>query len=73
MRFAAGLTATGIFGFIIMEALKMLMPSVTVWVMGLLAMVLKVVLIGFVLILAAGAIGLGIFFYKRAQKAEAAA
>ena len=73
MKFAAGLTLTGIIGFIITEALKLLVPTVTVWVMGLLAFALKVLLIGFALVAAAAVIGLGFFLYKRAQKAEAEA
>ena len=45
MRFAAGLTATGIIGFLLLEALKILMVPITAWVMGLLAMALKIFLI----------------------------
>ena len=69
MKFAAGLTVSGVIGFIVLEALKMLMPTVTTWVMGILIIALKIVLIGFVLLLAASVIGIGIFVYKRGQKA----
>jgi type II secretory pathway component PulF len=66
MKFAAGLTVSGIVGFIILEALKILMPPVTVWVIGVLAFLLKAFLIMIVLGIV---IGLGIFFYRRQQKA----
>ena len=36
MKFAAGLTVTGILSFIILEALKIIMVPVTTWVLGLL-------------------------------------
>jgi hypothetical protein len=70
MRFAAGLTATGIVGWLLLEALKILMVSVTAWVMGLLAAALKIVLMA----LAVGAVlGVGVFFFHRARKAQAEA
>lgn len=69
MRFAAGLTATGIIGFLLLEALKILMVPITAWVMGLLALALKVLLVGLGL---ATALGLGIFFYRRSKKAREA-
>lgn len=68
MKFAAGLTVSGIVGFLIIEALKILMPPVTAWVIGVLAFLLKAFLI---LIVLGIVLGLGIFFYKRQQKAAA--
>lgn len=70
MRFAAGLTATGIIGFLLLEALKILMIPVTAWVMGLLALALKIVLI--VLGIAA-TLGVGVFVYRRSKNASAEA
>ena len=70
MRFAAGLTVTGIVGFLLLEALKIVMVPVTAWVMAMLAIALKVVLVCVVL---GVVIGLGVFFYKRQQKASAEA
>ena len=68
MRFAAGLTATGVIGWLLLEALKILMVPVTVWFMGLLAVALKIALMG----LAVGAaLGIGVFFFRRARKAQA--
>ena len=68
MKFAAGLTVSGIVGFLIIEALKILMPPVTVWVIGVLTFLLKAFLI---LIVVGIVLGLGIFFYRRQQKAAA--
>jgi hypothetical protein len=70
MRFAAGLTATGIIGFLLLEALKILMVPITAWVLGLLALALKVLLITLGI---AAALGAGIFFYRRSKKAREAA
>ena len=70
MRFAAGLTATGVIGWLLLEALKTLMIPVTAWVMGLLAAALKIALMA----LAVGAVpGLGVFFFLRSRKAQAEA
>lgn len=68
MRFAAGLTATGIIGWLLLEALKILMVPITAWVMGLLAVALKILLVT----LGVGmAVGVGIFFYRRSKRARA--
>ena len=66
MRLTAGLTATGIIGFLLLEALKILMVPITAWVMGLLALALKIALISFGLV---AALGLGVFVYRRSKKA----
>lgn len=71
MRFAAGLTATGIIGFLLLEALKILMVPITAWVMGLLAMALKILLVGLAVAVAVGAVGLGVYVYRRTQRAGA--
>jgi hypothetical protein len=68
MRLAAGLTATGIIGFLLLEALKILMVPITAWVMGLLLVALKVLLITLGL---AAALGVGVFVYRRSRKARA--
>jgi hypothetical protein len=65
MKFAAGLTVTGILSFIILEALKIIMVPVTTWVLGLLVLAIKFVLIVVVLGLV---IGVGVYLYKRQQK-----
>lgn len=67
MRFAAGLTLTGLLGFLLLEALKIIMVPVMAWIMGLLAMALKVVLV----VMALGAAALVIFLLYRWQKRTA--
>ena len=67
MKFAAGITVSGIIGFLLLEALKILMVPITAWIMGLLALALKIVLL--VLGICA-ALGAGVFFWKRSQKAQ---
>ena len=70
MRFTAGLTAAGVIGWLLLEALKILMIPVAAWVMGLLAVALKIVLMA----LAVGAaLGVGVFLFRRTRKAQAEA
>lgn len=71
MRFAGGVSLVGILGFIILEALKILMIPITAWVMGLLAVALKIVLLALTALVALAAIGVGVFVYKRSQEASA--
>lgn len=68
MRFAAGLTASGIIGFLLLEALKILMVPITAWVMGLLALALKILLVALGTV---AAVGMGFFLYRRSRRAEA--
>jgi hypothetical protein len=65
MRFAAGLTASGIIGFLLLEALKILMVPITAWVMGLLAIALKILLI---VVGSMAALGVGFFLYRKSQQ-----
>jgi hypothetical protein len=67
MKFAAGLTVSGIIGFLLLEALKILMVPITAWVMGLLALALKIILISLGVL---AAIGVGFFFYRRSKRAR---
>lgn len=67
MKLAAGLTVSGIIGFLLLEALKILMVPITAWVMGLLALALKIVLISLGVVAAVGA---GVFLMRRAKKAR---
>jgi len=70
MKFAAGLTITGVISFLLLEALKIVMVPISAWVLGVLVMVIKFVLV-------AGAIGIaaGVLFllYKLQKKASAEA
>ena len=66
MRFAAGLTATGVIGWLLLEALKILMIPVTAWVMGLLAAALKIALMALAVGAALGLLSkLTVFRIKR--------
>jgi Flp pilus assembly protein TadB len=65
MKFAAGLTVTGVIGLLLMEALKMVMVPVTGWLVGVMIVALKIFLVMIVLGIV---VGLGVFFYKRQQK-----
>ncbi len=69
MKLAAGLTVSGIIGYILLEALKILMVPITAWVMGLLALALKIVLVALGLV---AALGVGVFFIRRSRKAREA-
>ena len=73
MKFAAGLTVSGVIGFILMEVAKLLMPTIAAAILGFLVLVVKIILIAFAIAVAAGAVGLVYFFYKRGQRDEAEA
>ena len=70
MKLAAGLTVSGIIGFLLLEVLKILMVPITAWFMGLLALALKVLLLTLGI---AAALGVGVFFLRRSRKAREAA
>jgi hypothetical protein len=70
MKLAAGLTVSGIIGFLLLEALKILMVPITAWFMGLLALALKVLLLTLGIV---AALGVGVFFLRRSRKAREAA
>jgi hypothetical protein len=68
MRFAAGITITGIISLIVFEALKLIVPTLAVWLVAALTILLKVLAIAVVLILVSGVLGVGFFVYKRTQR-----
>jgi len=68
MKFAAGVTVTGIVGLLLMEALKIIMVPVAGWVLGLLVILLKVLLIGGVILVVGLLVAVGVFVYKRLKK-----
>ncbi|MEJ2204388.1 MAG: hypothetical protein P8170_09775 [Gemmatimonadota bacterium] len=72
MKFAAGLTVTGIISFLLIEALKILLPSLTAWLVGVLLVVLKIALVVLGLVVALGAVGVGAYVYKRTRRAREA-
>jgi hypothetical protein len=70
MKFAAGLTVSGVIGFILLEVAKLLMPTIAAGILGFLVLLVKIFFIIFAIVAAAGALGLVYFFYKRNQRAE---
>lgn len=62
MRFAAGLTVTGVLGFLVLEALKILLTPVAVWLLGVAMVVVKVAAMSMGLALV---LGLGFWAYRR--------
>lgn len=70
MRFATGITLSGIIGLILVEVFKIVGPWVKVWLLGILGIAVKVLLIGFVLLLLATVVGVAFFFYKMGQKSH---
>ncbi len=70
MRFAAGLTLTGLLGFLILEALKIILAPLSIWLLGVVVFLAKLMLglvaAGLILV----AIGLGVFLYRRYQRTE---
>ena len=73
MRFAAGLTVTGILGFLLLEALKIVLIPVSQWLIGalaaLFAILLKAALIGLVVVLVAVVGAVLLWLYRRQQRA----
>ena len=75
MRFAAGLTVTGILGFLLLEALKIVLVPVSQWIIamlaGLLAVALKILLVGSVLGAALLMGGVAFWLYRRQSRRSA--
>ena len=71
MKFAAGITVTGILTLLVLEALKVVMVPLAAWIVGLLALLFKVVLVVMGLATAAAFIGLAVFLYKRFNRSKA--
>ena len=74
MKFAASLTVTGILGFLILEALKIVLAPVAGWLIGILAVAIKVILgvffVGAGLLFLGLVIGLSIWVYRRYRKSQ---
>jgi hypothetical protein len=62
MRFAAAFTATGIVGFLLLEALKIVLAPVALWLLGTVMVAVKVLAIGLFVVLALAA---SIWGYRR--------
>jgi hypothetical protein len=73
MKFAASLTVTGVIGFLIMEALKILLAPVAAWLLTFVIAAVKIALIVAGIGVALLVLVLGIWAYRRFRKpAEAA-
>ena len=70
MKFAAGLTITGIVSLLLMEALKVIMVPVAGWLLGVMVVLVKIVLVALVILVVAAVIGIGVWIYRRGQKAS---
>ena len=72
MRFAAALTATGLLSFLILEIAKIVLEPVVAYLLAVLAagvaIAFKIAMIGLVLMLGVGAIGVGIYVYRRTRQ-----
>lgn len=73
MKFAAGLTVSGVIGFILLEVLKLLLPSLAAGLLAILTFLVKVLLFGIGLAVAGVVIAIAIFLYRRAEKSRAEA
>lgn len=65
MKFAASLTVTGLIGFLLLEALKIVLAPVAVWLIGLLAVVIKILLVTLGIGLAIGVLAVSFWAYRR--------
>jgi hypothetical protein len=62
MKFAATLTATGVLGFLLLEALKILLAPVAAWLLVVVMLAVKAAVIGLGVVLA---LVLSVYLYKR--------
>ena len=62
MRFAATLTVTGVFGYLVLEALKILLAPAALWLLAVVMLVVKAVLIGLAIVLF---VVVAVWAYKR--------
>jgi hypothetical protein len=73
MKFAAGLTVSGILGFVLYEVLKLIVPPLASWGLGVLLLVLKILLILVALAVGACVLGIVVFLVKRMKRTRAEA
>ena len=62
MRFAATLTVTGVFGYLVLEALKILLAPAALWLLAVAMLVVKAVFIGLAIVLF---VVVAVWAYKR--------
>ncbi|MEQ8331554.1 MAG: hypothetical protein RH859_13940 [Longimicrobiales bacterium] len=68
MRFAAALSVTGLLGFVILEALKILLAPLAAWLLAIAMVGVKLLLIVGAVVGACVAVGVGVYVYKRTRK-----
>ena len=67
MKFAASLTATGLLGFLLLEALKILLAPLATWLLGVAMIAAKVALFGLGITVL---IVVSVFAYRRYNKSR---
>ncbi len=70
MKLAASLTATGILGFLLLEALKILLAPVATWLLGAVIIAVKFLAVGTVLVTA---IVVSVFVFRRLNRSRSEA
>jgi hypothetical protein len=70
MKFASALTITGVLGYLLIEALKVLLAPVAAWLLGVAIVVVKFALISLALL---GAVVAAVFAYRRFHRSRAEA
>ena len=70
MRLAAGLTLSGIVGFLVLEVLKLILPALAAGTLGLLAIAFKILLVGVALMLGLAVVGVAVFLLARSRRAR---
>ena len=70
MKFAASLTVGGLIGFVILEALKILLAPVAVWLMAVVAVAVKVMVVAALVLGACLAVGVGVYVYRRTRREQ---
>lgn len=69
-KFATTLTVSGLLGFLILEALKIVLAPVAGWLMGILAVALKIALIVLGVGLGIVVLALSIWAFRRYRKSR---
>ncbi len=72
MKVAASLTVTGLLGFLLLEALKILLAPVAAWLLGVVALALKIALMVLGLGLGIVVLALSIWAYRRFRRSTRA-
>ncbi len=71
-KLAATLTVSGVLGFLILEALKILLAPVAAWLLGVVVLILQVVLVVLGIGLALTVLALSIWAYRRYRRSHPA-